>query len=66
MSQFYRSKVTIALILQGIALALYFVLTTLLSEQAIATTLPLDLVYGIGGFALALLLLYLFSRQYQA
>lgn len=65
MSQFYRSKVTIALILQAIAIALYFVLTTLLSENTIATTLPLDLVYGIGGFALALLL-YLFSRRYQA
>lgn len=65
MSQFYRSKVTIALILQGIAIALYFGLTGFLSEQTIATTLPIDLVYGIGGFALALLLLYLFSRQYQ-
>jgi len=65
MSQFYRSKVTIALLLQGIALTLYFVLTPLLSEHRITTTLPVDLVYGIGAFILTLTL-YLFSLRHES
>ena len=65
MSRSYQSKLTIAFILQLIAVALYFIVTSLVSEYSVAATLPVDLSYGIGGFLLALGL-YLFSLRYKA
>ena len=61
----YQSKLTIAFILQLIAVALYFLVTSLGAEYSLATTLPVDLSYGIGGFLLALVL-YLFSLRYKS
>ena len=64
MSRSYQSKLTIAFILQLIALALYFMLNAFVSGYATAPTLPIDLIYGIGGFLLALVL-YRFSLRYK-
>ena len=61
----YQSKLTIAFILQLIAIALYFIMTSPASEYSVAATLPVDLSYGIGGFLLALVL-YLFSLRYKS